>query len=641
MHLRTTAPHPTPSPAGRAARPRTVRTALAGLTAVALVAVGLVASPAPAAEAASRVTISSGVSARTVDRGTKVTVRGTYKNGTRPVTNASLRLQARTTGGWRTVKTVRPTSKGVVRTTITVNQTTQYRWVTTSGKTRSKVRKVTVRASMHASRSASRITEGDAVTIRGSYRKNGRLVPSAKVRLQQLDGTVWRQVTTGRVTKGKSSFTVRPTTTTTYRVVSWNRKVVSPARKVTVTARTSPAPTPAPAEDAFTITGSGFGHGVGMSQFGAYQMAREGASVATILGHYYSGAEVVTRTTPVDVVVQVFGPEPYGFTGYADTASSTTFSIQAGTWALRDGKTVLARAGAGDTVRLSVASGKVRARVDGAKYSAKDFRGDALTLSWTGGAVASLTRANGTYNTGTLTASVVRGKLNVNLTTTLTQYLYGIAEMPSSWGENGGAAALQAQAIAARNYAIMRISDGAKSACGGCHLVDDVRDQNYTGWKKAGESRSAGDGHYGALWQAAVNATRTSKKRSDVMLVGGKVVQAYYFSSTGGSTANSEDVWVAAIPYLRAVDDAGSLTAPGNSMRSWSRTLTQARARSIFGLPDVERIEVTARWSSGQVRSLRATSSSGQRSVVSDKADKLRSLLGLPAAWVTRVAPAA
>lgn len=40
----------------------------------------------------------------------------------------------------------------------------------------------------------------------------------------------------------------------------------------------------------FVITGGGFGHGVGMSQYGAYGMARQGQSYQAILAHYYRGS---------------------------------------------------------------------------------------------------------------------------------------------------------------------------------------------------------------------------------------------------------------------------------------------------------------------------------------------------------------
>ncbi|MFY8149107.1 MAG: SpoIID/LytB domain-containing protein [Prochlorococcaceae cyanobacterium] len=45
-------------------------------------------------------------------------------------------------------------------------------------------------------------------------------------------------------------------------------------------------------QPALLVTGRGFGHGVGLSQWGAFAMARQGSSYDQILRHYYRGAEV-------------------------------------------------------------------------------------------------------------------------------------------------------------------------------------------------------------------------------------------------------------------------------------------------------------------------------------------------------------
>lgn len=46
-----------------------------------------------------------------------------------------------------------------------------------------------------------------------------------------------------------------------------------------------------------TITCRGYGHGVGMSQWGAYAMAKRGSKYRDILKHYYSGVEIVKLVT--------------------------------------------------------------------------------------------------------------------------------------------------------------------------------------------------------------------------------------------------------------------------------------------------------------------------------------------------------
>lgn len=45
-------------------------------------------------------------------------------------------------------------------------------------------------------------------------------------------------------------------------------------------------------EDSITFTSKGSGHGVGMSQYGANGMAKEGYDYKKILSHYYSGTEI-------------------------------------------------------------------------------------------------------------------------------------------------------------------------------------------------------------------------------------------------------------------------------------------------------------------------------------------------------------
>ena len=45
-------------------------------------------------------------------------------------------------------------------------------------------------------------------------------------------------------------------------------------------------------EKTVTFEVSGYGHGVGMSQYGANTMAKEGYNYTQILTHYYTGTKV-------------------------------------------------------------------------------------------------------------------------------------------------------------------------------------------------------------------------------------------------------------------------------------------------------------------------------------------------------------
>jgi stage II sporulation protein D len=46
--------------------------------------------------------------------------------------------------------------------------------------------------------------------------------------------------------------------------------------------------------DTMIIEGRGFGHGVGMCQYGALEMARQGKRYKQILHHYYPGTRMKT-----------------------------------------------------------------------------------------------------------------------------------------------------------------------------------------------------------------------------------------------------------------------------------------------------------------------------------------------------------
>jgi len=45
--------------------------------------------------------------------------------------------------------------------------------------------------------------------------------------------------------------------------------------------------------EAVVATGAGFGHGVGMCQWGALGMARQGQGFRAILEHYFAGVRVI------------------------------------------------------------------------------------------------------------------------------------------------------------------------------------------------------------------------------------------------------------------------------------------------------------------------------------------------------------
>ncbi len=102
-------------------------------------------------------------------------------------------------------------------------------------------------------------------------------------------------------------------------------------------------------------------------------------------------------------------------------------------------------------------------------------------------------------------------------------YLVGIAEMPASWGDQGGYEALKAQAIAARTYAISYTNNLNGSICvtEACQVYSRSRYNSPGTWKKA------------------VEETRGLVVKSNQT---GKVFSTMYASTSGGSIVSYTSV---------------------------------------------------------------------------------------------------
>ena len=117
--------------------------------------------------------------------------------------------------------------------------------------------------------------------------------------------------------------------------------------------------------------------------------------------------------------------------------------------------------------------------------------------------------------------------------------------------------------LAARSYAQSKLERGAT------FLLADVRDQNYVGYDKE-------IGSNGANWVAAVNDTG-----NEMITHNGTVIQAFYSSSSGGHTENSENVFVQALPYLKGVPDPYDSANGQNSLHAWKRDFSLANMQSF------------------------------------------------------------
>lgn len=119
----------------------------------------------------------------------------------------------------------------------------------------------------------------------------------------------------------------------------------------------------------------------------------------------------------------------------------------------------------------------------------------------------------------------------------LEQYLYGVVPRELPPGPYGEPEAQKAQAVAARTYALANMG---KRAADGYDLLPTTSDQVYGGF--AAEH---------PVSTAAVDATA-----GVVAVHNGALISTLYHSTSGGFTANSEDVYANAVAYLRGVPDA-------------------------------------------------------------------------------------
>ncbi len=201
-------------------------------------------------------------------------------------------------------------------------------------------------------------------------------------------------------------------------------------------------------------------------------------------------------------------------------------------------------------------------------------------------------------------------------------YLWGVVprESPASWP----AAALQAQSVAARTYALSAMRRNAAQPydiCDttACQVFGGTTEYSSTGGTTAREDTRS---------TAAVTATN-----GIVLTYQGAVAFTEFSSSNGGwSTASSQGY-----PYLRAQSDPWDGTAPGDPVHSWTATLSASAVEAKFpSIGSLQRMVVTSRDGNGQwggrVTGVRLEGSAG---TVNTTGAAITSAGGLRSSWWT------
>ena len=359
--------------------------------------------------------------------------------------------------------------------------------------------------------------------------------------------------------------------------------IVLAALVALVATTASAQPAPATGEALVVVSGRGWGHGVGMSQYGAYGMALEGRTHEEILKHFYTGTELGRAGSKKLRVMLAEGRRAVAISSGGPLtvrdASGAVHKLPKGALTLRG------------NLRFIGPKGLVQAK---SPLLLRPRKGRTLTF-------------DGHPFRGDLELQVEKGFLRVINVVSLDAYIQGVVanEMPFSWP----AEALEAQAVAARTYALASIVKGKPY-----HLYSDVRDQVYRGIE--GET---------ARTNEAVRATG-----GKVVLYGGKIATTFYFSSSGGKTANAEDVFGSPVPYLVSRPDPWDKASPHHR---WGPMVFGARTlQSKFGLSSRVVDVMGAPTPSGRVKTLGLQTLEGASKV---PGVLLRTSLGLRSTYVT------
>ena len=353
----------------------------------------------------------------------------------------------------------------------------------------------------------------------------------------------------------------------------------------------APAPGPqyvAPARSGalFLVSGHGYGHGVGMGQWGAQGYAQQGYTYDQILAAYYPGTTLgQTSASSIRVLLA---------SGKKQLTISSKKQIT-----VEDGDGVDHTLAAGNTTLTPA----LKLAVDGGSAQALD---PPLTFSPASGSTLTLGRR---YR-GRIVVDVPSKKLRAINVVGLQQYLYGVvpAEMPSAWLT----AALQAQAVAARSFALASRKAGA---------AFDV----YAG----GVSQA----YLGVSAETAAGKRAVNESAGEVLLYNGEVADTLFSSSTGGRTESAADAFgTSGKPYLVSVPDPYDTISP---YHDWGPVpVTGKTLGSAVGVVGRVVDATVKRNSSRRVKTLKVTSlSHGSQLTATAGGSAISSALGLRSTW--------
>jgi SpoIID/LytB domain protein len=386
------------------------------------------------------------------------------------------------------------------------------------------------------------------------------------------------------------------------------------------------------------LDGHGYGHGVGLSQYGALGYAVNfGWTAGQILDHYYGGTVASTAPNP-DITVRLSALDGATQTAVVhDKGALVVDGVAGGPW-----RSVVAREvteghyavwARSDANVCPAANVDLANPANGWALVASDVTGavtvhpstDTSASSDAGDLAGLCEPATGRvrYYRGAIRA--VNSSTGANRTVSqlpVEQYIRSVVGGEVSWGwaslGNGrGAQALQAQAVAARSYALAENRESYAKTC-------DNNCQTYRGVAyRAGVSGSLNPQEFGPT-DAAVAATAGVVRR---FAANGVIVSTMYSSSSGGFTAATT------LGFTPVVDDGDAVS--GNAGHSWSATIAASTIEAAYPtIGAFDSITVTSREGNGEWGGrVLAMTVNGSAASVATTGATFRSRLGLKSNW--------
>ena len=199
------------------------------------------------------------------------------------------------------------------------------------------------------------------------------------------------------------------------------------------------------------------------------------------------------------------------------------------------------------------------------------------------------------YYTEGMNVRVKREETNTVEVVPFEDYVVGVlaGEMPVNFELE----ALKAQAVAARTYVMKKMSDNKNEDY---DIVDTVQNQVYISDQELQDK-------WKDKYQERINKVKTAvlETKGEYLSYNGKVIEAFFFSTSVGKTENSEDVFKQALPYLRSVDSTWDEEVSPVFNDSKEYSLQEFYERLNLKYSDKIKVEVLNTTSTGRIKNIK------------------------------------